>query len=64
MHLYSSGFLVNTYLPVNTPPYITLLEVENKCFHLSTKCAFTGIYGLLEMANDKLLKYKAFTEMK
>ena len=30
------------------PPYISLLEVKDKCFYLSTKWAFTGISGLLK----------------
>ena len=45
--LYSIGFLPeDAYLPVNGPPYFSLLEVKEKCFYLSAKWAFTGISGL------------------
>ena len=63
-----SGFLpVNARLPVNAgPPYISLLEVKDKCFYLQTKWAFTGIYGLLLNTADNrdiLSNYITFKEM-
>ena len=42
--MHDSGILpVNARLPVSTHPFISLLEVKDKCFYITVKIIFTGI---------------------